>query len=154
MLIAITLAVLAQQEPPKAEKRSDFLRRLYEKDRAGFADAVRLAVGLAKDAPVDGDARAEAAGLGLIDPAWDLADAAPVTKGTVAYMLCRALNIKGGVTIAIFGLSRRYAFRELIFLKIMKGGADSEFVTGRELLDVLTNAELYKRAGSLDAERK
>jgi hypothetical protein len=158
MLIATTLlALLAQEPPPKAEKRSDFLRRLYEKDRAGFGDALRLAVGLAKDAPAEGDAaatRQEAVGLGLIDPAWDLADGAPLSKGTLAFMLMKALNIKGGVTTAIFGPSRRYAFRELVYLRLMKGGADMEYVTGRELLDILTNAELYKRAGSLDAERK
>lgn len=157
MLIATTLLALLAQEPPKTEKRSDFLRRLYEKDRAGFGDACRLAVGLAKDAPAEGDAaatRQEAVGLGLIDPAWDLADGAPLTKGTLAYMLVKALNIQGGLTMALFGPSRRYAFREAVFLRLMKGGADMEYVSGRELLDILTNAELYKRAGSLDAERR
>jgi hypothetical protein len=153
MMIALVL-LAAQAAPPAQEKRTDFLRRLYEKDRASLADASRLAVGLAKDAPAEGDARQEAVGLGLLDPAWELSDAGPVDKGTVAYMLVKALGIKGGLTMSVFGPSRRYAFRELVFLRIMKGGTPGELMTGRELIDVLSAAEIYKAAGSLDADRK
>ena len=136
------------------EKRTDFLRRLYEKDRAGFGDACRLAVGLANDAPAEGDARKAAVDRGLADPAWEIAEGAPVDKGTIAYMLVKALGIKGGLTMSVFGPSRRYAFRELVFLRIMKGGTPGEYITGRELIDVLAAAEIYQRAGSTDAERK
>jgi hypothetical protein len=153
MMIAMILAVLVQ-EPPKQEKRTDFLRRLYEKDRAVFGDALRLITGLANDAPADGDVRKAAVDRGLVDPSWDLADGAPVDKGTVAYMLVKALGIKGGLTMSVFGPSRRYAFREIVFLRIMKGGTPGEFITGRELIDVLQAAEIHQRAGSTDAERK
>lgn len=152
MMIATILALLAQAAPQ--EKRTDFLRRLYEKDRASFGDARRLVVGLAADAPADGDGQKEAADRGLVDPAWGLTDAGPVDKGTVAYMLVKALNIRGGLTMSVFGPSRRYAFREIVFLRIMKGGTPGEFITGRELIDVLQAAEIYQRAGSTDAERK
>jgi hypothetical protein len=153
MMIALVL-LAAQAAPPAQEKRTDFLRRVYEKDRAGFGDACRLVVGLAKDAPGEGDATREAAGLGLVDPAWGIESASPVDKGTVAYMLVKALGIKGGLTMSVFGPSRRYAFRELVFLRIMKGGTPGELITGRELIDVLSAAEIYKTAGSLDADRK
>lgn len=157
MMIATLLALLAQQEAPKTEKRTDFLRRVHEKDRAGFGDACRLFVGLAKNAPAEGDfaaVRQEAGTLGLVEADWNLADGAPVDKGTVAYMIVRALGIKGGATMSLFGPSRRYAFRECVYLRLMKGGSSGEFLTGRELIDILGNAELYKRTGSLDAERK
>ena len=153
MMIALVL-LATQAAPPAQEKRTDFLRRVYEKDRATFADACRLVAGLAKDAPGEGDARKDAADLGLVDPAWGLADAGPVDKGTVAYMLVKALGIKGGATMSIFGPSRRYAFRECVYLRLIKGGSAGEFMSGRELIDVLTNAEIYTRNGSLDADRK
>ena len=153
MMIALVL-LATQAAPPAQEKRTDFLRRLYEKDRATFGDARRLVVGLAADVPADGDARKEAADRGLVDPSWELADAGPVDKGTVAYMLVKALGIRGGLTMSVFGPSRRYAFREVVFLRIMKGGTPGEFISGRELIDVLQAAEIYQRQGSTDAERK
>ena len=157
MTIACVLAVLALQDAPPPEKRTDVLRRLYEKDRAGYGDAVRLMLGLAKDAPVDGDfaaLRQEAVERGLVDAGWDLAEAAPVDKGRVAYMLVQALGIKGGLTMRLFGVSPRYAFRECVYRKLIGGGTPGEFVRGRELIDILAAAEDYKQGGTLDAERR
>ncbi|HYE97376.1 MAG TPA: hypothetical protein VEJ18_00640 [Planctomycetota bacterium] len=161
MTIAWAVAVLAlqgaPQEAPPAEKRTDALRRLYEKDRAGYGDALRLVLGLAKDAPVEGDfasVQREAADRGLVDGAWALAEGAPVDKGTVAYMLVQALGIKGGLTMRIFGPSRRYAFRECVYRKLIGGGTPGEHVTGRELIDILAAAEDHKQGGTLDADRR
>lgn len=158
LFLALAAAPLdARQEGPKAEKRTDAVRRLYEKDRANVGDACRLVLGLLKDAPVEGDfeaVRKEAVERGLLDPAWELAEAAPVTKGTVAYMLVKALGIKGGLTMAVLGPSRRYAFRECVYLRLIPGGTPGENMSGREMIDVLSAAELYRKAGSLDAERR
>ena len=157
-MIAGVLILLAQaQEPPKGEKRTDAVRRLYEKDRAGTGDVLRLFLALSKGAPVEGgfDAvRKEAVDLGLADPAWEMSEAAPVSKGTVAYLLVKTLKIKGGLTMAVFGPSRRYAFLECLYLKLISGGTPGEYVSGRELLDILTAAERWKAAGNLDADRK
>ena len=156
-LALAALPLAAQQDAPKPEKRTDAVRRLFAKDRAGAGDACRLLLGLVKEEPVEGDfaaVRKEAVDRGLLDPAWDLAEQAPVSKGTVAYMLVKALGIKGGLTMAVFGPSRRYAFRECVYLRLIPGGTPGEPMSGRELLDVLSAAELYKQAGSLDAERK
>jgi hypothetical protein len=150
----------AQQDAPRKdpqEKRTDAVRRLYEKDRAGAGDACRLILALVKDAPAEGDfeaVRKEAVERGLLDAGWELAENAPVTKGTVAYMLVKALGIKGGLTMSVLGPTRRYAFRECVYLRLISGGTPGEYMTGRELIDVLSAAELYKQAGSLDAERK
>jgi hypothetical protein len=157
ILALAALPLGAQQDDPKKEKRTDAVRRIFAKDRAGVGDACRLVLGLAKGEPVEGDfeaARKEAVERGLLDPAWELAENAPVTKGTVAYMLVKALGIKGGLTMAVFGPSRRYAFRECVFLRLIPGGTPGEFMSGREMIDVLSAAEAYQQAGSLDAERK
>ena len=160
-MIASVLLLLAQAapapEPPKKEKRTDALRRLYEKDRAGAGDACRLLLAVAKGEPVEGEfdaLRKEAVERGLLDAGWELTDAGPVDNATVAYMLVKALGIKGVLTMSVFGPSRRYAFRECLFLKLIAGGTPGEFVSGRELLDILTAAERWKQAGNLDAERR
>lgn len=156
-VLALALPLAAQQEPPKKEKRTEAVRRLYEKDRAGYGDAVRLLLSLVKDEPFEGDFEAlqkEAVERGLVDPSWGLGEAAAVDKGTVAYVLVKALGIQGGATMRVFGATRRYAFRECVYQKLIAGGTPGEFMSGRELLDVLSAAESYKQAGNLDAERK
>lgn len=157
MTTACLLAVLTLQDAAPPEKRTDGLRRLYEKDKATYGDALRLVLGLAKDAPSEGDfaaVRQEALDRTLVESGWEIAESAPVDKGTVAYMLCRALGIKGGVTMRLFGISRRYAFRECVYLKLIAGGTPGERVTGRELIDILAAAEDYRKGGTLDAERR
>ncbi len=156
-LLVVVAALAVQQEPPQKEKRTDAVRRIYEKDRAGTGDALRLMMSLAKDEPVEGEfdaLRKQAVDQGLLDGAWELAEAAPVRKGTVAFMLVKALGIKGGLTMSLFGPTRRYAFRECVYLKLISGGTPGEFMTGRELIDVLSAAERFRQAGNLDAERK
>ncbi len=156
-LLVVLAALAVQQDPPGKEKRTDAVRRIFAKDRAGTGDACRLLLGLVKDEPVEGDfeaVRKDAVERGLLEASWELTEDAPVTKGTAAYMLVKALGIRGGLTMAVFGPSRRYAFRECVYLKLISGGTPGEHVSGRELLDILSAAERFKQAGSLDAERK
>ena len=156
LLVAVA-ALAVQQEPPKKEARTDAVRRIFAKDRADTGDACRLLLGLVKDAPVEGDfeaVRKEAVERGLLDAGWELSEKAPVTKGMTAYMLVKALGIKGGLSMAVFGANRRHALRECVYLKLISGGTPGEFVSGREMLDILTAAERYRQAGNLDADRK
>lgn len=57
-----------------------------------------------------------------------------IQKGELAYLLCKVLNIKGGLHLRLFGVSERYALSELIFQDIMVQGNAKELVTGRELV--------------------
>jgi hypothetical protein len=54
----------------------------------------------------------------------------------------------------IFGINRRYALRECVFLRLIQGGTTDEYVTGRELIDVVTNAAIHKEQGSTDSQFK
>jgi hypothetical protein len=152
--LAAAVPVRALQEgapPERREGRTAYVRRLYEQDRATYQDAGRMVLSLASGRHEGGDFETLRRGLlerGLIDPDWTLAPSDPVTKGTVAYMLCRALDIRGGLTMRIFGISRRYAFRECVYLGIFSGGTTDEYVSGRELIDVITNAEHYRERGT------
>jgi len=72
---------------------------------------------------------------------FDLSE--PLRKGEAAYMFCKALNLRGGLWIRLFGLSRRYALKELSFEGIMLPGAANEIVSGKELIFMLTQSAQY-----------
>ena len=74
----------------------------------------------------------------------DLRPEAPLRKGVAAYMFCRALEIKGGAVMRVFGASERYALRELVFNELMKEGHPREIVNGKELLSILLRVSDYK----------
>jgi len=76
---------------------------------------------------------------GLARADWRLQAEEPVTKGTLAYMLCRTLDIKGGVLMHLLP-SRRYAYREAIYYELMERGSEYEPLTGPEAVGVLGRA--------------
>lgn len=145
----------AAEERPK-ESRTAYIRRVFETDRATFGDACRAMLSFVKESHSDAGFReilGELVGLGVADGGWDLGPDDPVTKGHVAYMMCRALGIRGGLTMTVLGITRRYAFRECVHEGLMLGRSSGEYVSGRQLLDYLTTASIYREEGSLDAYR-
>jgi len=151
--------LLAQDKPAPAgkESRTAYLRRIFEKDRASYGDACRALLSLLKDEHTDADFAAvsgDLSGRGIVASDWNLQETSLLTKGTLAYMLCQALEIKGGLTMRLFGINRRYALRECQHKGLIVGGVMDEYVTGRELLDVLTNATVYREQGSADSQFK
>ena len=158
------IPVLALQEtkkqdpvPPKKESRTAYLRRMYATDRCTYADAVRSVSALVAGAPSDDDFAKLVGDLksqGVVPYDWNLAEDSKLTKGTLAYLLCKALGIKGGATMMIAGVTRRYAFRECVFVGLMIGTATDEFVSGRDLIDTMQRADIYKAEGSLDRIRR
>jgi len=65
-------------------------------------------------------------------------------RGQFAYMLCKALKIKGGLTMRIIGTRERYALRELTYMGLMPRVNKAKYVTGMEILGVLSRAEKYR----------
>lgn len=145
------------QEPGPKESRTAYLRRIYEKDRAGFGDACRAVLSVVKDEHSDADfgaVRQDLESRGIVDGGWGLAESSPLDRGTLAYMLCKALGIKGGLTMGVFGTTRRYALRECVYLGLIPGGTTGQYLSGRELIDVLGNVEVWRESGSTDSLRK
>ncbi len=162
LVVGASLPLWAQQASPPAgqekpkEGRAAYVRRMYEKDRATFGDACRSVLGFVRGEPAEGDFAANEKDLlarSIVEENWG-GDSGPLTKGTLAFMLCKALGIKGGFTMSILGASRRYALREAIYLGLMPRGSPGQFVSGRELIDVITNAEIYKEKGTLESVHK
>ena len=85
---------------------------------------------------------------------WGLAPDEPLTKGKLAYMVCQALGIKGGVTMRLFGPSQRYCLFECEYLELMTGGAPYEHVTGGELVSTIDRADQHKLAEEAEAAKK
>lgn len=68
----------------------------------------------------------------------------PLRKGVLAYMVAKALGIKGGVIMRLFGVSQRYALKECVFLDLMMEENAREIVEGKELIGVLLRMEKYQ----------
>jgi hypothetical protein len=141
---------LAQEKKvePAKESRTAYVRRLYEKDVATYADGCRAILSVVTGEHTDADFAAvqkDLAGRGIVDPDWGRAESDKLTKGALAYMVVKTLGIKGGATMAIFGTTRRYALRECVYLRLMTGGTTDEYVSGRELIDVVTDVEQYRQ---------
>lgn len=83
-----------------------------------------------------------------------------VTRGTIAYALCKVLKIRGGLTMALTGTSERYATRELMDVGVFPISSPQQTFSGTELVGVISKAEDYQRgttdqaAGSLAIETK
>jgi len=80
---------------------------------------------------------------GLAPAGWRLQADQPVTNGTLAYMLCRALNIKGGIMMHLLP-GPRYAYREAEYHGLMPKGSAWEPLTGPEVVGIMGRAALLK----------
>lgn len=73
---------------------------------------------------------------------WNAEADAYLDRATVAVMLCRACEIRTGVNWLLTGLGR-YAWRELIYHGIARGGSEWTLVSGGEFLGLLVRADDY-----------
>ena len=79
---------------------------------------------------------------------WKATPDKPLTFGRCAYMLCRMLKIRGGITMIVFGTSERYGLRECVHLHLMPTGAGNHHLTGADFLAILSRAQAYKETGN------
>lgn len=64
----------------------------------------------------------------------------PLQKGLTAYLFYRALDLRGGILAKIFGLDERRAVKELSFQGIISDGNVSDYISGKELIVILTRS--------------
>lgn len=64
-----------------------------------------------------------------------------VSRGTVAKIITHMLNLKGGLTIQLTGISPRYALKELEYFKIMPPSTEHQGLSGVEFIGIITRAE-------------
>jgi hypothetical protein len=84
---------------------------------------------------------------GVIRPQWNLQRAACIDRGSIAYMICRIIKIRGGINYTLLGGlgigDRRYAMRELMDMNMMETGSVHQYMTGGELVDLIAQADGY-----------
>jgi hypothetical protein len=76
-----------------------------------------------------------------------------VDRGTLAVALSRALEIRGGVVMALTGPSPRYATKELVFLGIYPPSSPNQTFSGTEYLGIIGKAEDYQRMARAGTDR-
>ena len=135
-------------EPASDMPDAVFMGELAAQDRVNQNDGFRAVLIWAdgKDESKNFKQRAVTlAAKGFLKTRWRLNPAAPLDKGTLAYMVFKALDLRGGVNMAIFN-SRRYALRELVYNGMMARGADYTYVSGSEFIAILGRADDYRNA--------
>ena len=76
-----------------------------------------------------------------------------VDRGTLAVALSRALDVRGGVVMAVTGPSPRYATRELVFLGIYPPSSPNQTFSGTEFLGIIGKAEDFQRVARAGTQR-
>jgi hypothetical protein len=74
-----------------------------------------------------------------------------VKRGTLAVALARALEVRGGLSMRLFGPSPRYAVRELQYVGLFPQSSPQQTFSGPELLGIIARAEDYQRIYNEDA---
>jgi hypothetical protein len=85
----------------------------------------------------------------IADSQWDFQAGAAITRGKLAYMVCQACHIQGGLTMTVTGPSERYCLRELEYRGYMSSGLFYTPVTGMEFVAVMTRADELRRTGKV-----
>jgi len=84
-------------------------------------------------------ARLEA--LCVIDAAWGFAPDTCLRRDVLAYICASYMGCRPGLVTGVFGMTRRYAHREMMYQRVIPNGPPGTFVSGSELLAVLTRVE-------------
>lgn len=101
--------------------------------------------------------RTELESRGIARAAWRLQPDNVIDMGSVAFMVCRICQIKGGINMHLFaswGLGdRRYALRELIFREMVDEAVEYQYVRGSDLFTLMRKAdELMEKKGIYESE--
>ncbi len=80
---------------------------------------------------------------GYLDRGFNAPAHASAERGTLAQILCRILDIKGGLTMRIIGAHPRYALRELVDMEMIDPSSTQQGFSGIEFVGVINKAEAY-----------
>lgn len=145
--VILALAASAVRADTPAESDAQFFMLLVQKPVATMNDGYQAVAMLAEESaelrPAD-ECHKMLTERGIAHENWTEGGSEPLPKGRLAYMLCQALDIKGGLTMRVFGPSDRYCLFECQYLELMPGGAQYQHVTGGELVSAVDRAEMYR----------
>ena len=175
LLCLLSLFVLFQSKSVLAD--SNIYRDLVERGVATYEDGCR-AISHFVDVPAGTmtfeEVVAELKEKGIIGRRWKYKADKTLTRGMMAYMICKVLKIKGGLTMRVInavksgtslicsslkiknglavpdiGMTKRYAYLECQYMGIVPIGHKKTYLTGHDLL-----ALMYRVEQRIKAEEK
>ncbi|MEK6643965.1 MAG: hypothetical protein AABZ08_08650 [Planctomycetota bacterium] len=82
---------------------------------------------------------------GISRGSWKLQQDNVIDCGSIAFMVCRICQIKGGIDMHLLGSwglgDRRYAMRELVYREMSEDAVDYQYMTGARLVGLLAKAD-------------
>lgn len=81
--------------------------------------------------------------LGWLQKSFDEPANLAMQRGTLARLLVKAMDIKGGVMMNLTNAAPRYAYKELVYLGVMPDGSELMVVDGLDYLGVVSRAQDY-----------
>jgi hypothetical protein len=88
---------------------------------------------------------------GLLAKNFDQPANQAVERGTLAVAITKALDIKGGWAMRLFGPTPRYATRELQYLDLYPPSSPNQTFSGTEFLGIMGKFEDWQREGTAAA---
>ena len=82
----------------------------------------------------------------LLPASFDQPANRALDRGTFSVALAKALNVRGGIVMSLFGPTRRYATKELEFASVYPSSSPNQTFSGSEFLAVMSRAEEYQKA--------
>lgn len=135
---------------PKADQELDFLAEVEKMNAITNNDAVHAFLLLqdGDDAQPDYAARrAEAIRRGWMDRGTSTNANEAARVGWMATAGCLVMQIKGGLSMRVFGPVPRYAVRELIFMEILPLRTENQVLSGSEFVDYLNRLDRISGRG-------
>jgi hypothetical protein len=116
---------------------------------------------------------------GIVGKRWKYSADKTLTRGIMAYMTCRLLKIRGGLTMRVIngvkscaglicsslkiknglpvpdiGMTKRYAHLECLDMGLMPAGHKKTFLTGHDLLALMYRIEQHIKAGEKEKKQE
>ncbi len=156
LVLGMGPAVAAEPEAGEAIPATDaqFFAELGYKPVATASDTARaLVIFVSQGKRLGGDfdaCRAYLRERGILPDGWlneaDPDD--PTTKGNLARLICKALDLEGGLWMRLLGPLPRLALHECAYLDLMQRGATYRHVMGGELVGVIDRADRFRAKGT------
>jgi hypothetical protein len=161
LLTGCAITAPAPSVEPDSLDDVTFLSQLADRPMVSVAEAYRAVLILADgqdDAQSFAERQDKLVARGIARAAWGLGPDQAIDKGAVAYMVMRTCQIHGGLNCRTFGSwglgDRRYAFRELVYQRLLPddAGSDYQVISGGEFVGLLHKADEHmQKAGVYEA---
>ena len=88
--------------------------------------------------------------LGLLPSSFHGAANQAVQRGTVAYAAVKGLHIQGGWVMTLFGVTPRYAIRQLEYLNLFPPSSPQQLLAGAEFVGIIGKLQDYQEKNPID----